>query len=236
MTIAAVGTLGSNGAASASSLVITTSATCEAGNLAVVSVAKENVATTSGSTNEITGVTDSAGNSYTKAYEYTLTSGASNDGSTVAVFFSRVATQLASGGTITATFNSSVSGSSMIAHEFTTGGPVALFGTPQATGAASGTNPGSLAISGLASASYLFLRATGVGGGGVNFSAPTATYTNQSATAGTGQRCLGEFLVATSTGSTSAPTLSTTVPSASVFVAIGEAVASPANGLFMGMM
>ncbi len=60
MALAAVGTIGTGGVNTAGgSCVITTSAAAEAGNLVVIIMAKDNVATADGTTSEITGITDS---------------------------------------------------------------------------------------------------------------------------------------------------------------------------------
>lgn len=241
MSIAHVGSLGSAGIGASASVTLTTSAVCEVGNLVVVEVCKDNVGIVNNTNaNEVTGVTDSAGNDWSagKAYEYTRTGGIAGDGTVVAVFFCRVTAQIDSGGTITAAFSASVAGSCIRANEFTVSGNVALFGTPQAA-TSTGTACGSLALSGLASQEYLFVRAVGWDNTAYTLSTITGGFTTLgNSIAGTGQRVGGEFLISTGTGATSAPSISFAANNASAFIAIGEtsAPAVATQGLFMGMM
>jgi hypothetical protein len=135
MAIASVGTLGSVGikTANQSSAALTTTATAEAGNLVVFLVAVDNHGTTDADHSEVSGVVDSAGNTYTKAKEFTNGDGAAQAGVTVSVWYKKLTTQLDSGGTITASFtnNTSRDASALSAWEFTIAGDPAVEATNQ---------------------------------------------------------------------------------------------------------
>ena len=128
-TIAAVGSLATaNEKTSDADFAFTTSATLEAGNLAVCSFATDNV-TTGGLTANHTGVTDSAGNTWQKACpecEVTSSSGGANEGSTLSAWRTIAATQLSSGQTITLNLSGSLTSKAVTCHEFTIGTTAAL--------------------------------------------------------------------------------------------------------------
>lgn len=231
MTIASVGTIGTNNAGSGdTTVVLTTSAAAEADNLVLVMVGKANTATSSGETNEITGLADSGSNTWTKLGEYTYSEGAGADGGTVAIFFSRLTSTISLGGTITASFTASSASRAIAAWELTTPTTIAQFGTTQTTGANSTTDPGSLSVSGLTTSLYLAVRA--VYCDDANTLTVTSGYTELTGASVGGAAALrGEFKIALATSFTSAPTLSGADDSASVFAVIGEPLVNR-NGLF----
>lgn len=234
---ASIGSIGTaNSTVSGSSLVITTGATLEAGNLGLCFMAKNNASTSDGNTNEVTSVTDSASNTYNKLWEYTYAEGAANAGGTIAVFYTIATSQLTSGGTIT--FNQSDARTSRAARcwEFTIAGTttsITIAGTPQDQNI-NGTDAASATISGLDSKEYLFVRALAVERDAGSANTPTANYTNFTlALASTGaddtsMRFSGEFRILTGTGDTSDPSSfsAANADGASTYFALQEVAAA----------
>src|SRR5574341_277940 len=212
-------------------------ANIEAGNVAVVTCAADNVSG-SGNTNDHGDVTDSASNSWTKAYEFTEGTGGSGGGATVSVHYSKLATQLSSGsGTITCNFNTAVTDKAMhLVQEFTigAGNVVSVAGTPQGAESDGGDAP-SQTISGLTSQEYLFVRGIGAESNAVLSMTKTASYNNPddptdscNGTTGGGEAsdmaACSEWRILSGTGDTSDPTLvDTSNDNASVYVALLEA-------------
>jgi hypothetical protein len=89
--------------ANSASIAMTTAAVAEAGKLAVVVVGCDNNGTTDADFSEISSIDDSAGgNVWTKAVEWTNGQGAAQAGCTVSIWYSVLANQIDSSGTITA--------------------------------------------------------------------------------------------------------------------------------------
>jgi hypothetical protein len=231
VTIASIGSIGTNGTgSSATTIVLTTSAAAEAGNLVVVIVGKNNTATSSSETNEITGLADSGSNTWSKLGEYTYSEGAAADGGTAAIFFCRLTSTINSSGTITASFSASSGNRAIAAWEFSTPNTIAQFGTAQTTGANGTTNPGSLTASGLTTSLYLAVRV--VYADASETLTVSSGYTELTGTnIGGGAALRGEFKIGLATSFTSAPTLSGVADSASVLAVIGEPLINR-NGLF----
>lgn len=233
MAFASVGSLGTANAGTAdqTSLVLTTTATLEAGNLGVIVIAIDNNQTTDGDEGAVSGVVDSAGNTWTKGAEFTNGQGAAQAGSTCSVWYKRVTTQLASGGTITASFTNSTSrdASAATAWEFTVGANVVLEGTP-GTLANDGADAGSLNVT-TANVECLRIRACAAEGNTAGIATVTSTWTQFTDSFGggggtSGQAASAEFLISTGTGAASDPTLdNTTRDVASVYIALREATA-----------
>src|SRR3990172_9754413 len=120
---ASVGTLGTaTDKTAGSSIVLTTTAAAEAGNVVIVSVALDNNGSADGDNGECTSVSDSAGgNTWTKAREFQNAQGGAATGATVCVFYSKLTNQINSSGTITANFGHSPTASAIGAWEFTIG-------------------------------------------------------------------------------------------------------------------
>lgn len=113
MAFASIGTLGSvnSKTANQTQLVLTTTAAASAGRLVVVIVAVDNSAYAAGGNdnNGITGVVDSAGNTYTGFAVSNYGSGvAAQSLGVVGMFYSVLTNALASGGTITASFGATI--------------------------------------------------------------------------------------------------------------------------------
>lgn len=211
-TIASVGVFGKNNEnASDTSLVITTTATLEVGNLAIIGIGVDNFNTTDADHDEITNVTDSAGNTWTQICEYTNGQGTAGAGATSAAWMTRATSQLTSGGTITITLANSVSAKAAVAHEFTVGGAVEIDGSCSAT-ASDGLDPPSMTLSGLANVEHLYVRFHAKeNSDSDDFNTLTAGYTAfgfAEEVAGGGSAAMniaGEFIIETSTGQTSNP-------------------------------
>ena len=233
----------SEGAATTSLSCTLGSGNLEAGNVAVVSCATDNVSA-SGNTNDHSPVTDSGGNTYTKAYEFTEGgTGSAGTGATVSVHFSKLTTQLNSGSsTITCNFASVTDKAMHVVREFTigAGNTVSIAGTPVGE-ESNGGDAGSLTVGSLTSGDYLWVRAIATESNNANAMTPTALFTrpvfpgdgcNNTTTGGEASDigACSEWDIATGTTNTSDPTLvDTSNDNASVFVALKEEASAPAN-------
>lgn len=233
MAYGSAGSLGSAGVnTGGGNCVITTGATAEAGNLVVVLIAKDNVNGDSGTTSEITSVTGSNGDVFASAGRR-VSNDAANAGSYVDIYYKRLTSQLASGGTITIVKTTDVD-CAAIAWEFTCSADSSVVGTPQTGEGNASSTPSSLTLSGLSNVEHLFIRATAQESELTAAWTNTANYTDMGVAASTtvgstdvNITIRGEFRILTATGDTSAPT---TLPEpsdhVSVYIALEEAVAS----------
>lgn len=224
---ASVGTVGTATEASSDNSITLTTSAVPVGNLLVLAIAVDNNGTTDADHGEITGVTDSGGNVWTKAREYTNGQGAANAGATISVWFAKVTTALGSGDAITVALSTSKTAKAISAWEFSLSGSASTVSVESGTEEASdNADAGSLAISGLAPRNYLFLRAIAIEAGSANISAATANFTQitqdgNGGGAASGMAVVGEFRILNGTGATSNPTLADTGrDNASVFVAL----------------
>lgn len=225
MTIASKGTLGNyaNTSNNQTGFSLTTATTTlSVGNLAVLIIAVDNDQTTDGDENCVSGVTDSAGNPWRKAAEFTNGEGAAQAGTTCSVWFTRANTQLSVGGTITGNFSVAASRdeSAGLAWAFTCDANIGIDGTNTlATDATS--NPGSLTQS-TVNAHRLRLRGTASELNSATDFTGTPSWTTigvqRSTNIATAQSVRAEFIISTSTGNTSNPTGVGAADHASVFV------------------
>ncbi len=111
MAFASVGIIGTSQSSTAdqSSFVMTTTNTLEAGNLGVICIGCDNNQTTDGDEGAVTGVVDSAGNTWSKAHEHTNGQGAAKAGATVGMWYVVAGAQLTGGGTITVSLSNNTS-------------------------------------------------------------------------------------------------------------------------------
>lgn len=79
-----------------------------------VCIVKNNDSTVDGETSEVTSVTDTKGNFYQKAKEFTNGQGAAAGGATAALWWSKLTTPLTTSDTITANFSTSVAASVIV--------------------------------------------------------------------------------------------------------------------------
>lgn len=160
MAFASGGSLGTNQEkTSDTSLVLTTTADLTAGEFGVIGLALDNINTTDADHSEITGVVDSAGNTWAKLAEYTNGNGAAASGATVSVWGVVAGSTLASGGTITVTTSANTTAKCIFGHRFTIGAgndvEVAGSATPVAN---DGADAASISIAGLSSQEYLWVH------------------------------------------------------------------------------
>ncbi len=146
-------------AAATTTLTITNAVIIPAGRLLLVSIGKDNLATVDGDASEVLSVTDSAGNFYSKAYEYTNAQGAAAKGATASLWFSKLTADLL--GTITITFSAATTAKAATAVSFSYGAGNTVLVTGQAFRADDNVDPGSLTSAGLSSGTqYLSYRVT----------------------------------------------------------------------------
>jgi hypothetical protein len=229
--------VGGSSKSAATSLVVATTVQLSVGEVAVLVVSCDNTATsdlTDGTSNEITSVTDASGNVWSKVSECREGSAGAGAGAVVAVFRSRITTQLNSSGNITANFANSITARAMAGYRYTvgTGKTLRVAGTIQYA-ATEAADPPSMAISGLTSKEYLFFRAIGFERDNDDVAAQfvaTTNYTTLAASGTTGAGAAtnmsagGEFRIVTATGETSNPSTSPgTGDHAHLFIAFEEA-------------
>ncbi len=233
---AATGTCTAQSKAASTSLVCTVAtANMTAGSVTFLWFAGDNTATVDGNDGLLSSVVDSGSNGWTVDRCFTNGQGAAAAGATTCVAHSKLTTALVSGtDTITANF-SSITAKGIVCKNFTigAGNVVGIEGTPQDL-ANDGVDPGAQTIGGLASAEYLFVRATALERATGGTWTATANYTSSGCNgtaaggAATNMDACGEFRIFTGTGDTSDPT-GTAVDNASTYIAFKEA-APPACG------
>jgi len=244
MALAHVGNLGTalSSANNQASLVLTTTAQALAGSLVVLLIAVDNVQTTDGDSTAVSGVVDSAGNTYQRAKGFANGQAAAQAGADISIWFpdgGKLATTLPSGGTITATFANAAlaDASAMTAKNFsmTAGNIAAVEGTPGGL-AADGAAVGSLNVT---TANIECLRVRGIASESNSSTAltPTATWAifaqaiSGAGTTATEMGVRGEWLISTATGAASNPTGGAgNVDHASAYVAFKESAPPPIVG------
>lgn len=206
---ASVGSLGTlDSATDTDTIVVTTSAQCDAGNLCICSFSPSNANSGSDADfNEVTGVTDSTGkNTWTELDEFTNGQTGAGLGATQSSWYTIPGTSIPSSGTITAQLGASRPNRSAICWEFTVGTAtinIAQTATPVADDGVE--TPSSMSTSSLPSKEYLHWR--GISQEGSESITATAGWTLIQATGVTDQsRAHAEFLISTTTGVTSDPT------------------------------
>jgi hypothetical protein len=163
MTFASGGTLGSKQSKTANqtSIQMTTSAVAEVDTLVVVFVAVDNNQTTDGDEGAVASIVDSASNTWVKVAEFCNGQGTAQAGATISVWKSVIATQIASGGTITANLSNAASrdATAISAWKFTKAASVTVLiaGTP-ATLATDALDPGAITLGSLTSRAYLWIH------------------------------------------------------------------------------
>lgn len=188
--------------------------TVEAGHAHIIGIALDNSGTGDGDNSEVTSVTDSAGNTYTKIGETTNGNGSAGAGATISAWYSIVTSQLTSGvHTVTANFSSRTA-VAMFGWETTLTNPgiITLAGSLQ-TLANDAADPGSMSVSGLASREYLAIRLIASESNDITAMTVTGGFTTMNlsrantGTSSTSMIVRGEYKIATATSFTSDPTL-----------------------------
>lgn len=202
--------------------------TVEVGNAHLILIALDNSGTGDGDNSEVTSVTDSASNTYTKLGEFTNGNGSAGAGATVSLWYSILTSQLTSGaGTVTANFSSRTA-VAMMGWEasFTAGGVISVAGTLQ-TLANDAADPGSMTVGGLSSREYLWIRVIASESNDITALTVSGGFTTMNlsrantGTDGTSMIVRGEYIIATATTQTSDPTLYSK-DHASLFIALQE--------------
>src|SRR5207249_4490944 len=222
-----------NVSTSATSWTFATSAQLTAGNVGVIVLATDNVATTNGNTNDHSSITDEAGNTWTKAREYTTTeTNAVADAATVSVWYSKASANLASGGNITVNLSGSIAAKAVTCWQFTmgAGNMIVLEGGGDKSDVQA--DAGLITLSGLPNTEHLFIRGTASEASGQSYTVSTnyTAFTHTSSTfaggaTSTSMDARGEFRIFTATTDTTDPTMSASARDrASTMVALREVV------------
>jgi len=232
MAITSKGSMGVGAdSSSGSSYSMTTATTAlAAGNIALLVSVSDNTSTVDGDNSEITRVTDSGGNTWTKLAEYTNSpTAAVADGVTVSIWLTRATAAVAIGGTITITFVSNRTDKCCSAWAYTvaTNSTLTKATNTPVTSEVNGANDfGSSAFSGLASLQRLYLRGLGKEANSLTDLTVSSGFTlltlNRSRNNTNAVMVRGEFRVNTSTGETSNPACAVSGDTAGVFVALEE--------------
>lgn len=233
MAFSSGGSIGSvaSGTLNQASIVLTTTATVAAGELAVVWIAVDNFNTTDADHGEIDSVVDSAGgNTWVKFGEITNGQGTAQTGATGSLWGSRLTNQLTSGGTITAAFDNVTSrdASAMSGWKFTCSNPISVAQLVTAVGDAA--DPAAISIAGLPSKEYLFLWLLAYEGGTAVVVTHDADYSAVTqagqGTGAAGMTIIGAFRIATLTGDTVDAATDTDRDHAQVLIALQEDAAA----------
>jgi hypothetical protein len=233
--ITAVGSLGSKTSSADNETTgpVTTGATLEVGSGALVCAALNNTGTTDADHSEVTSVTDTAGNTYSKQAEFTNGDGAADAGVTISAWITRATNQLDSGQTITVNFANAIDAYAIRVFEFALGAAWQSTGTPQSV-ADDDIDPSSLTIPDVgAVAETLFIRCIGEESGADGDLTPTTNYTTlghvvdaRSGTGSTGIKVYGEYRIGNLDTDTSDPSELNDADHASVYFALRQAAAA----------
>ena len=208
----------------------TSTATLEAGNVAVCAIASDNDGNGT-DTDDIVSVTFGS-ESMTSAGENEYDPGAAAAGAVVGIYFLKAVAQQNSGVTISVDMSASRNAKAISCHEFTvdTTKNIQTTGTEQKEELA--TDAASLILGSLANAEHLWIRAIASETTNGAIGTPTASYTaftSSTTTTGTEATSMGiaaEFIIATATTHTSDPTMSdTSADRASSMIALDEVTA-----------
>jgi hypothetical protein len=217
---------------------ITFNAAVAIGKAVVLIFATDNNATTTGDENAVTSVSDTKGNTWKKAVEFTNPSAspAAQAGSVCSIWYANITVALTTSDIVTlALSNGTIRGActGTMAYYNVTSGRIA----PDVT-ATQATNAGNPASLNATTASAERLRVRGIAGETNSTTAITVTSTwtkfvdtsglanTTGAAAATNQAVRGEFLISTATGAASLPTWAVSADLASCYVAFREAAVS----------
>ena len=232
MAWASVGALFSFNSVTAnlSPIVITTSATLQVGRVAVIVIAVNNAVGTDGDSTSITGVTDSAGNTWSKVREWTEAPTAfAAVGTSCAMWWTQATVQLTSGGTITATVSNAGANdaTAAVGHIFSVAANAIASVQGSAGNGAAATDPAAMDV---ATPNAEFLRIRGIALETNNAGAGTVTAGGwasmgmavaNTGSAGSSMKAWTEYLISTGTGASSNPTVHA-VDQSSVYAAFLE--------------
>jgi hypothetical protein len=203
--------------------------TLDIGNIGVCVIASDNDGNNT-DTDDIVGVTDSAGNTWTSIFESEIDPGAAAAGAVVGLFATKATAQLSAGGTITVDMSASRTAHGLACWEFSVaaGNTFSISGTPVRVDDA-GADASTITISGLTNTEHLWIR--GIASETTNGAIGTPTtsfsvFTSSTASTGTEATSMGvdgEFIIFTAASLGSDPTMSdTTADRTSVYAALDE--------------
>lgn len=162
--------------ASDNAISVNPSANLVVGRMVVCAVAIKNIATADGASNTVTSVQDTQSHVWTKVEERTETeAGAGNDGSTIAVFYTVVTTQIGTGDSVTANLSGNIGDKIITLTEVQFDSTNAI---PRVHQVGLGPNAISAAVSSLPSQSY-YLFGAAAAEGSDNAKTPDADYTER---------------------------------------------------------
>lgn len=199
-----------NSKTTGTSIGVSPSSSLSVGQFILITFAGDSMSTTQGATTVCSCADNTAGNTYTRLFEYTRTDGGAFDGVTVAVFYSILDTAVGTGDTITVTHNNVVARSVGIEEYSMTGDGVTVAGTNVAYG--TGTGP-SVTLGSLTSKSYLWVGTVGREGYGSDSNTQDTDYSNHTAHGTTGggpagnTQYFGGYRTYTGTSDTYNPTI-----------------------------
>ncbi len=216
---------------SESSSFFAVEANANVGDFCVLVVASNNITTTDGNTNDHLTVTDSGGNTWVKAHEFTNGQGAAAAGATVSIWYSDIQFLLDSGvgAGITVTFPSNVSAKAVTGWRFAraSGTHHVIRGVVDVL-ANDGADAGVITLSGLGNAEHLYIRAGAVEDPLTTYTASTNftpfNHSGANTTGGggaTNMAARGEFRIVTNTTDTTDPTTAA-ADQASIMLALNE--------------
>jgi hypothetical protein len=232
MAITVVGSLGTSGSGvNNTTITLIANAAVLAGDWIVINVASNNTSTVDGDNSEVSGVTDTRGNPWTKLGEWTNANGAAGSGVTTSLWMTQVSVDIpASEMTITVTYSSARPNKAISAHAFRSdlfAGPYRFQNAITPDDTDSSNNFGSVSQLGVTpEVQVIYFRGLGKQANTTTQLTPTSGWTaiaNIQSSGIAAARCAyGEFIIQDSTGQTSDPALAVSGNTAGVFVAIAE--------------
>lgn len=233
MAITSAGTQGSSGTPTAgSTLACLTTGTGDGlpdEALMVLVVVGDNISSADGNNNEHTSITNGTlVGTWTKLGEHCNSNGAANAGVTVSVWLFEATAANAVSQTFTVNFSASTGHKVASFWEFAVaaGNSLRLVGSPVTNDTDGSNDYGSVSTSGLGSKEYLHFRGLGKEANSTTQITATASYTPITAARGSNNvntvMVRGEWIISTTTGETSNPTLAVSGDTAGVFVTLEE--------------
>jgi len=232
MAITALGSLGTNGLATSSTTVtLVPNAALDAGDWIVITVVSNNTSTIDGDNSEVSTVTDTRGNPWTKLGEWTNANGAAGSGLTTSVWMTQLSSDIsASNMTVTVTYGSARANKAISAYGFRSdlfAGHIRLQApvTPDDT---DGSNDfGSVPqIEITPNRQVIYFRGLGKQANTTTALTPTSGWTAianaRSSNVAAARSVYGEFIIQDSTGQSSNPTLAVAGNTAGVFITLAE--------------
>lgn len=212
----------------------TTTNALNSGELGVISIALDNVGTTDGDLSEVTSVTDTAGNTWIKAVEFTNGNGAAAAGATCSCWYTLATATLSAGGTITVNTSGAPARKAITGHVFSYNSTITNVGS--STRADDAADAGSITVTpSSGSREHLYIRATACESTNISYT-PSTNFTamdhTNSTTFGIGgsaknMGARGEYRIVTNSSDSTDPTTST-ANHASVMVALDDSLPSAA--------